>query len=140
MKKLLIISTILLSSSLFCNELAWVDEQVEAIKPSRVGMDSSLLTKIHDPFIFLRKPQTQASTSPKIVSVSKPTKVKQVLILSLIVNNTALINDVWYKIGDKVNGYEIKEIDAKSVLLTNKKKQLLLSTKSSSNNLKFNNK
>jgi len=144
MKKVLIISTFFLTSSLFSNELAWVDEQVEAIKPARTGMSSRALSRINDPFIFLKKASKSKSTSKKSTTstASKKTikKTKQVLTVSLIMNNSAMINNKWYKRGDKVNGYEVTEVTLKSVLLTKNKKQLLLSTKSSSKNLKFNNK
>jgi hypothetical protein len=145
MKKLLIISSVFLSSSLFCNELAWVDEQVEAIKPARTGMSSKALAGTYNPFIFLKKKaEANKTTISKKITSSTTTKSvktrKQVLTLSLIMNNSAKINDGWYKTGDKINGYKVKRIDSKSVLLTKKKKQLLLSTRSSSKNLKFNNK
>jgi hypothetical protein len=145
MKKLLAMSILLLSTSLFSNELLWVDEQVEAIKPPRKGMNISSLSAIKDPFVFLKKEEKKETSSPLNNGlVTIPTKsVKKspkVLTLSLILNNSAMINNVWYKKGDKVSGYNVAHIDAKTVLLTKKKKQLLLSTKSSNKNLKFNNK
>ena len=38
MKTIIITLSILLSTSLLSDELSWVDEQVQAIKPSRTGM------------------------------------------------------------------------------------------------------
>ena len=146
MKKLLIIASIFLSSSLFCNELAWVNEQVEAIKPARKGMSLRTLASTEDPFVFLKKVKTEkkasapSRTTTSAASKQSTKKSKQRLTLSLIMNNRAMINNTWYKKGDTVNGYKVKEIDFKSVLLTKKKKKLLLSTKSSNTNLKFNNK
>lgn len=145
MKKLFIISLILLSNSLFANELLWVDEQVEAIKPPRKGMDTQALASLQDPFVFLQKEEKKAIPSPLnnglvTVPIKSVKKSPKVLTLSVILNNSAMINDVWYKKGDKVNGYQVSQISTKTVLLTNKKKQLLLTTKSSSKNLKFNNK
>ena len=145
MKKLLIISALFLGVSLFANDLLWVDEQVEAIKPPRKGMDTTALAKITDPFVFLKKEEKKAAmTNLNGTSVTTPTqtvkKAPLALALSIIVNNTAMINGAWYKKGDKVNGYQIAQVNQKTVLLTKKKKQLLLTTKSSSKNLKFNNK
>jgi len=147
MKKLLTILTFLLSSSLFCNELAWVDEQVKAIKPARDGMNSRALLGINDPFVFLKKVQKDKKLSKKTVkstikqsnSIKNVRMGKKVLTLSLILNNSAMINDIWYKKGDSVNGYKITEVSTNSVILTKKKKQLLLSTRNSSKNLKFKN-
>lgn len=146
MKNLLIILTILLSSSLFSNELDWVDEQVEAIKPARSGMSYKTVSSLHNPFVYLKKKEKENTTSSTVAQTTSNTKTqkvkqtKQVLTLWLIMNDSAKINDVWYKKGDRVNGYEIQEIDSQSVLLTKKKKKLLLSTRSSNKNLKFNNK
>ncbi len=55
-------------------------------------------------------------------------------------NNSAMISGEWYKLGDRVNGFEISEINRNSVLLHKQKKKLLLSTKSNTNKLKFHNK
>ena len=54
--KIFTISLLLFIASLLCaNELSWVDEQVEAIKPARPGIDNSIISAIEDPFIFLEK-------------------------------------------------------------------------------------
>jgi len=148
MKRLLITLTLLLGTSLFANELSWVDKQVEAIKPPRSGMKNRSLSTIKDPFIFLKKMKkdekptssTKATSSSKSVSIHRTKSTKQVLTLLVVLNNKAMINNNWYKQGDKLNGYTIKEINTHSVLLIKKKKKLLLSTKSSNKNLKFNNK
>lgn len=55
MKKYLLILTLTMSTSLFANELHWVDTQVEAIKPPRKGMQTQELAGIKDPFVFLVK-------------------------------------------------------------------------------------
>ena len=147
MKTLLMLLVILLSSIIYANELSWVNEQVEAIKPSRVGMSSQSLATIRDPFIFLKKnssedkkPSTTTLVHSSRIQTVKPHVQKQLLTLSLIVNNSAMINQKWYQKGDKINGYIIDEIHPASVLLSKSKKQLLLSTRSKSTNLKFNNK
>jgi len=143
MKKLLIISTLFLGCSLYSNELKWVDEQIEAIKPPRTGMDTSILSNIKDPFLFLikeEKREPSPTDSLVTIPIESVKKAPQRLTLSLILNNSALINDTWYKKGDRVNGYQLAQITPKSVLLTKKNKQLLLSTKSSNKNINFKNK
>lgn len=150
MKKLFIILTVFMSTLLMCDELAWVNEQVEAIKPPRSGMQTNALSKIHDPFIFLQRDElaktakhpVRTTLSNRTTTSSSPKRVqrnKQALRLTLIMNNAAMINNTWYKKGDSVNGYKITELHSKSVLLRKHNKQLLLSTKSINKNLKFNN-
>lgn len=149
MKKLLLTSTLLVATTLFSNELAWVDEQIEAIKPPRSGMSTKALSNLKNPFIYLKKEEdkkikssysTTKVNAKSTLGKNEKVKKKSVLTLSLIMNNSAMLNDLWYKKGDKINGYTITEITHKSVLLVKNKKKLLLSTKSSSKNLKFNTK
>ena len=148
--------TTLFTINLVANELSWVDEQVEAIKPPRTGMKNRELSIIKDPFIFLSKnriDQTKnkdgtkrhqmVSTSSKVATVSvlkKPKKKQGPLSLTMLINSSAMINGIWYKVGDKVKGYKVNKIDSTSVLLTKNNKKLLLSTKSKSKNLNFTNK
>jgi len=152
MKTILITLSILLSTSLFSDELSWVDEQVQAIKPPRSGMKSRNLSKLKDPFIFLRKnrgeedQKTATLKAPKLenklakapkVQPRKSKTVNKILSLGVIMNNSAMISGDWYKIGDLVNGYKVSEVTNNSVLLTKNKKELLLSTKSISKQLNF---
>ena len=160
MKNSILILSLLTSATLLSNELSWVNEQVEAIKPARKGMKSSDIRAIKDPFIFLEKnrgkedPKSAKKATvirTKTASSNQLTQTAQVIpkngnsintifTLSLIMNNAAMINGQWYKLGEKIDGYKITELDRSSVLLTKKKKQILLSTKSVSQNLHFKNK
>ena len=153
MKNHIITLLLLISTSLFSNELSWVDEQVEAIKPARSGMKSRDISKVKDPFIFLLKNKNEediakiestvakAPSNTVIVSTNKKTpkvkSVNKILALGVIMNNSAMISGDWYKVGDLVNGYTVSNISAKNVLLSKNKKELLLSTKSISKKLKF---
>jgi len=146
MKTFFMIMTILFTVSLSSNELSWVNEQVEAIKPPRTGMKSRELAVLKDPFIFLNRNKTSTKSSPsktKKSSVTSPRKVvkkRTALSVTMLMNSSAMINGKWYRIGDKINGYSVSKIDSTSVLLTKNKKKLLLSTNSKSKNLNFNNK
>lgn len=153
MKTIVLTLSILLSSVILANELSWVDKQVDAIKPSRIGIHSSLVNKIRDPFIFLEKNRTtkreSAKKTPSKTVANKrsiaPKKqkiktVSRVLVLGAIMNNSVMISGDWYKLGDTINGYKISEINRNSVLLRKHKKTLLLSTKSNTKKLKFLNK
>jgi len=156
MKTFLILVTVLFTVDLVANELSWVDEQVEAIKPPRTGMKSRELSTTKDPFIFLSKNRIKhtenkdgtvrrqtTSTSSKTTTVSalkKPKKKQGPLSVAMVMNSSAMINGHWYKVGDKIKGYRVSNIDSTSVLLTKNEKKLLLSTKSKSKNLNFRNK
>ncbi|MDF1878692.1 hypothetical protein JHD46_03455 [Sulfurimonas sp. SAG-AH-194-C20] len=153
MKKIVLGLSIFLSSLLYANELSWVDQQVNAIKPPRIGMKVSYINKIQDPFVFLEKNGTIQKETPKkslssvkkkentlVLKKQKTKIVNKILVLSVVMNHSAMISGEWYKIGDAVNGFVISEINPSSVLLRKNKKQLLLSTKSNTNKLKFLNK
>lgn len=158
MKNILSMSLILLSTTIMSNELSWVDEQVEAIKPSRVGMSNNNIRNIKNPFIFLKKNRPEEKIlvkstkplEPQVVpsmstnssnTVAKTTQKSYAKFeLSLILNNAAMIGGKWYRIGDKINGYLISEISTSSVLLRKKKKNLLLSMKNSNSKINFKNK
>jgi hypothetical protein len=125
------------------NELSWVNEQIEAIKPSRQGISNQSISMLKDPFIFLHSKKKIHTSYKKHSNKTSPKKIHKhssKIFLEAILNKNALINGKWYKEGEKVYGYTIKKVNLKSVLLTRGKKQLLLSTMSKSNNLKFNNK
>jgi len=146
MKNLTIILLLLLSTQLVCNELSWVDEQVEAIKPPRKGIENRKIAKLKDPFIYVKKKSKKKKRT--VYRGRKYSKVgsKKVythsskLSLEAILNKSALINGKWYREGEKVYEYKLEKVSLKTVLLTKGKKQLLLSTMSKSKNLKFNNK
>jgi len=144
MKTLIISLSLLVATHILADELSWVDEQVQAIKPARSGMSSRSLSHIKNPFIFLAKngggssEKKATTTKAKPKDSSKTAKVaSKVLSLAAIMNNAAMISGSWYKIGDSINGYKVREITSDSVLLTKNKKKLLLSTKSTRKNLKF---
>ncbi len=153
MKKIFLALSVFLSTVILSSELSWVDKQVDAIQPPRSGMKASDLKRIKKPFIFLEKNRTtvskenpkvqlQASTKQNslVIKKQKIKTVSKVLVLSLLMNNSAMIGREWYKLGDKVNGFEIIEINRNSILLRKQKKKLLLSTNSNTKKLKFLNK
>jgi len=152
MKNFIILSILFFSVNINANELAWVDEQIEAIKPSRSGLKKSSIASMKDPFIFLSKYKkdikivrktapslNKISSSNTTVSITKPKKSKK-LSLRAVMNRSALINGHWYKKGETVSGYTLSEVNKKSILLTKKNKKLILSTQSINKNLNFKNK
>jgi len=149
MKTIFISLLLFLVVNLSADELQWVDEQIEAIKPPRSGMQMKELAKIKDPFIFSSttksKGQSKRNKRYKKSSYKKPYQNrKQVILnkkfhLAIIINDSARINNKWYKLGDSISGYTIAKIDSSFVLLTKDKKNFLLSTHSKNTNLNFKN-
>jgi len=153
MKNILIFLTLLAYAN--ANELAWVDEQIEAIKPPRVGIDNKQFSFLKDPFIFLKKNQTPkeekkvatratSSSIPVGILTNKlPSKTKEHTIsyknlnLIAVINNKALINGQWYTEGEVIRKYRLTQVNSTSVLLTKGKKTLMLSTRTQNSNLKF---
>ena len=152
MKNFIIVTMLFFTINLSSNELSWVDEQIEAIKPERSGLKSSSISSMKDPFIFLKKYKKSLKITKKSVPTSlnkisatstesvKVIQKKKNLSLSAVINKSALINSQWYKKGDTVNGYKLSEVNKKSIVLTKKSKKLVLSTQSINKNLNFKNK
>jgi len=152
--KTIYLSLFMLASITLADDLSWVDTQVEAIKPSREGESLQSISKIKDPFIFLKKnastkdtKSTSKSLKKNVVrsntynqsrsSSSKKVYQKSAFTLSAIINNSALINGAWYKINETIKGYKITAIDNTTVTLKKKSKVYVLSTTSKNNKLKF---
>jgi len=152
--KILLLIYILSLSTLMADELSWVDEQVSAIKPSRHGVSNTKISKLRNPFIYLKKNMPKKDEASKTNTTNSSTstgssskrsrrvvssiKTKNgVFYLSAIINSAALINDVWYKKGDSFFGYKITKISRTSVTLQKNNKRTLLTTKTEFNKLKF---
>ena len=140
--------TVVLSS----NELAWVDKQIDAIKPPRKGLSNSAVSNLTSPFIFLKESKKDVkitSSRPRSSGIAKSSSStiiskheapKKGLHLDAIMNNSAFIGGTWYKTNDKVQGYTILNITQTSVVLSKNSKNFVLSTSSINRNLKFKNK
>lgn len=136
----------LLSLSGYSNEVKWVDEQIEAIKPPREGIAETKIASLVDPFIFLKEKKSDANnsilTSSEVTtsfkSVVPPTEKKY--ILDAIINKSALIDGKWYKIDDKIDDFKISNINVTTVTLSKKGKQVVIATSSKKLNLQIKNK
>lgn len=131
-------------------ELAWVDEQIQAILPARIGISDAMVGSLNDP-IKLKKPvrigvapptgTPVLFAPPKLSSVPKvvlPKIVEEPLHLQALINKSALINGKWYKLNDSIRTYTLSEIKFNSVLLTGKADQkLILFLNKQNNNIKI---
>jgi len=136
---------------LFSTELSWVDKQIDAIKPARVGIRDSKLISLKDPIIFLNKRIVKKSKKVKKRVIVKKYRGKKVKIkvvknnfrdkftLEAIINNSALINKSWVSIGDSIKGYKIVSINNNSVILSKYGKSIILSTSTKNRTIKFKN-
>lgn len=141
MKYLLPLIFLLFTINLYSDELQWVDEQIEAIKPPRKGVSDANISALKDPFIFKNSNSSKESVKT-VAKSSKSSKYKSLkryrkYILKTIINKSAMINGKWYKINDKVGLYTLSEVKRNSVVLSYKSKKLVLSTVSKNKNLKF---
>lgn len=128
-------------------ELAWVDEQIQAILPSRVGVPEGFINSLRDP-MKMKKPVPVASNGSnllappklgsKIATFIQPKIIEEPLRLLAVMNKTVLINGKWYKVGDSVRSFTLSEVKQNSVLLTGKKDQkLILFLNKQNNNIKI---
>lgn len=128
-------------------ELAWVDEQVSAIIPARIGIPEGFINSLRDPMKLKKSVATSLSGSkllapPKLGSTSgvlaPPKVIEEPLRLSAVMNQSVLINGKWYKTGDNVRNFTLAEVKPNSVLLTGKKDQkLMLFLTKQHNNIKI---
>jgi hypothetical protein len=120
-------------------ELGWVDEQIKAIIPSRVGISDQEINSLREPFKYKR--DVNASDLSKYFTQKLHATVKTIpklpLTVSLIINKKALIRERWYQVGDTIDTYAIKSIESTSVTLVNKKSVKVLSIKSDNSNIKI---
>ena len=146
MKYLYFLLTFFITTQLFCNELAWVDTQIKAIKAKRVGISDKEISTLTNPFIFFHKNDSSKplKNKNKIASTPLPkhkTRTQQQKFhfnLEAIINNSAFINNKWYEQGSYIHQYRLVKVGKKSVLLILKNKKLLLYTVSKNKKIKIN--
>ncbi len=136
---ILALPTLLLAATVNKN-LIWVDEQIEAIKPSRKGLEKHATATLRDPFYEILRINRMKDEEPVEEKMAAPAPVtqEQPLMLQAIMNSKSVkINDKWYKLDDELYGYTVKDIDRTSVLLQKRKKTLKLYTASTKSNIKI---
>ncbi len=110
--------------------LAWVDEQINAIKPQRNGISNDYINLLKDPIKF-EEPKSDPSQPNKGISVATSEKSDRKLnlkplTLEAIINQTAYINGIWYQLDDQVRDSKLVAIEEDFVVLTDKKKKTRL--------------
>jgi len=117
MKYLLLL---LMCAHLFASD---VDELIAKITASK-SVEKSALSSAKNPF---ESPAVKKETNKKDDNTTKPLAPPEpTFTLKAIFEKTALINDKWLKQGDKLDGYEVFQINAFNVVLRNQSKQKTL--------------
>jgi hypothetical protein len=135
-------------------ELAWVDEQIQAILPARVGVADGYINSLNDPIKYTSSAPVAGANGIKLLPPPRfgsipmlpgmplvPKVVVEPLRLEGLMNKSALINGKWYHLNDAVRSYTLAEIKPSSILLSGAKgQQLILFISKQNTNIKINTK
>lgn len=135
-------------------ELAWVDEQIQAILPARIGVSDGFINSLIDPIKYTSPAPVAKSIGTQLLAPPRlggmpmlpsmpvvPKVVIEPLRLQGLMNKSALINGKWYHLNETVRGYTLSEIKSNSILLSGAKgQQLILFISKQNNNIKINTK
>ena len=113
--------------------MAWVDQKIDEIKPQRSGLNSAKLAALKSPFIIVIEEEKDGKSSGAKKGSSSRSKfpVKKdmsgaPLTLQVVLNNTAMINNKWYKENETVRGYKLIQIKSGHVVLERRNKKIKL--------------
>ena len=135
-------------------ELQWVDEQIQAILPARIGVADGYINSLNDPIKYASSGQANGENGVKLLAPPRlgsvpmlpgmpivPKVIEEPLRLQGLMNKSALINGKWYHINDAVRSYKLAEIKPNSILLAGAKgQQLILFISKQNTNIKINTK
>jgi len=115
MQRLLIVNT-MLSISLFASNLsmAEITNMVNKIKKERDGISLGALEATENPFLT-QKPKPPVDGLAELGDLILPDEITYAL--KAIFNRKAFIDDKWYKTGETIGIYTIRNISSKSVVL-----------------------
>ena len=94
-----------------------IDKMVDSIKKPRKGLDVSTFGKLKDPFIV-----ATMNTDMSEVVISEVKKPIPNFSLSAIINHQAYINGAWHNEGEKIEGYNLRFVGSRGVVLTYEKR------------------
>jgi hypothetical protein len=135
-------------------ELAWVDEQIKAILPARIGVADGYINSLNDPIKYAVQTPTTGINGIKLLAPPKlggmpmlpgtpivDKVVEEPLRLQGLMNKSALLNGKWYHLNDAVRSYTLAEIKPNSILLSGAKgQQLILFISKQNSDIKINTK
>ena len=122
------------------DSLAWVDQQIAAIKPKRSGISDTKIAEITSPILYkveleeIEKPDGTKKLTVAQVKLPEPIKPLKV---TAIFNKSALIDGQWLKVNSSIRGYKVRHINSDNVLLQSSNKKLKLFIKEKNDNIKI---
>lgn len=140
MKRFFFLGMLLALQSYAGTDLKWVDEQINAIKPSRSGIENSYINNLKDPITLPVVPKSETKTPGSLINASASSDRKlhlRPLTVETIINQSAYINGHWYTLDEKVRGNKITSIHKNYVVLTDKKKQTRLFVNNKNDKIKI---
>jgi len=139
MKKLLLIAAFfVLPMTLVATDApeshAKINQQIEEIKPSRIGVRTSDVQRTKSPFLMFKT----TKKGKRVVYTAKKRVKLAPLKLESVINKNVKINGKWYKEGDRVRQYQISKVSSDYILLKSKKKELKLFQNKTNDKIRFN--
>ncbi len=137
----LMIIIVTASSASAEDSLAWVDQQIAAIKPKRSGISDTKIAEITSPILYkkVEVEEIEKSDGTKKLTVAQiklPEPIKP-LKVTAIFNKSALIDGQWLKVNSSIRGYKVRHINSDNVLLQSSNKKLKLFIKEKNDNIKI---
>ncbi|MCF6200609.1 MAG: hypothetical protein L3J42_00530 [Hydrogenimonas sp.] len=90
-----------------------IDRLVNDIKMEREGLKEVEIQKAKDPFIY-----PNGKYRKVLQSAASKSKRKYRFYLTAIINDSVKINNRWYRLNSKINGYKVSKVGKNYVLLT----------------------
>jgi len=138
MKKLLLLSIIpMLALSVSANTShETITTQIAEIKPPRIGVKRSAVSKVRSPFIYMK---TVKKNGKRVTVIEHKKRIKfKPMKLESAINKNVKINGKWYKEGDRIREYTIIKVSGGEAHLKSKKKDLKLYLNNTNDKIKFN--
>jgi len=93
-----------------------IENMVLKIHNKRPGLDVAVLDNTFEPFVVKEVIQEDKESKKTVI---KPLKRDDKIELHAIFGDKAYINNRWLKVNDTINGYELKYIGKRGVVLQN---------------------
>ncbi len=145
MKKIIFLFSVVFLSLVYANtikpdntQLAWVNQQVDAISQPRNGISSIYINTLKNPFVFIYKIKQIGKRNHHAYITRSWRRHFRTLKLTLIINHQALINGRWYKLHKRLRGFKISFIGNHQVILKRGHVIKKLSVQRDNKNIKIN--
>ncbi len=113
-----------------------ISRQIAEIKPPRVGVSNTAVSRVRSPFIYLKT--VKSKDGKKVTMVEKKKSVKFTpLKLESAINKNIKVNGKWYKEGDRIRQYTVIKVLPGEAHLKSKKKELKLYLNQKNDKIQF---